>query len=194
MRRPSPRLICPACSGAPRLPRDLRQEVRCGCGARLRVALVPVRAVAKPARVPPLPEPSGQSSVAAMLDKVTLARPVPVFRNVGSERERQWGAATDTPVAPGDRLLIVAKNGSTVEWDRGRDRRHRGEWPPGHFGRRPVATGCGEDDATVRAGRIEAGPGPGVGCAAEARRSRRTCRASLKPGRRSYDAGPQCVR
>ena len=90
-RAPRPRLSCPACGGAPQLPRDLRQEVRCGCGARLRVALVPVRAVAKPARVPPLPEPPGQSSVAALLDKVTLARPVPVFRDVGSERERQWG-------------------------------------------------------------------------------------------------------
>ena len=112
-RAPRPRLSCPACGGAPQLPRDLRQEVRCGCGARLRVALVPARAVAKPARVPSLPEPPGQSSVAAQLDKVTLARPVPVFRDVGSERERQWGAATDTPEAPGDRLLIVAKNGST---------------------------------------------------------------------------------
>ena len=74
---------------------------------------VPVRAVAKPARVPPLPEPPGQSSVAALLDKATLARLVPVFRDVGSERERQWGAATDEPVAPGDRLLIVAKSGNT---------------------------------------------------------------------------------
>ena len=43
--RPLPRLRlkCPICGGAPRLPRDLRQPVRCGCGALLRVALVPAR-------------------------------------------------------------------------------------------------------------------------------------------------------
>ena len=38
-----PRLRCPVCDGAPRLPADLREPVRCQCGALLRVALVPAR-------------------------------------------------------------------------------------------------------------------------------------------------------
>lgn len=115
-------MSCPACGGAPRLPRDLRQEVRCGCGARLRLALVPVRAV-KPAPVAPQRELQPAAAVAPAreaprprgvdLDGVVFARPVMVYRAAGAEREWQWGAATDTPVAPGDRLLIVAKNGKT---------------------------------------------------------------------------------
>ena len=38
-RIPRPRLRCPVCDGAPRLPADLRRELRCQSGARLRVAL-----------------------------------------------------------------------------------------------------------------------------------------------------------
>ena len=48
-RIPRPRLRCPVCDGAPRLPADLRRELRCQSGARLRVALVLAR--------PPLPRP-----------------------------------------------------------------------------------------------------------------------------------------
>ena len=47
---------CPRCGGAPRLPADLRAEIRCGCGAALRLVLVnrrrrsviPVSRAAKP--------------------------------------------------------------------------------------------------------------------------------------------------
>ena len=43
-RTPRPRLRCPVCDGAPRLPRDLRQPVAgSGSGTLLRVALVPAR-------------------------------------------------------------------------------------------------------------------------------------------------------
>ena len=42
-RTPRPRLACPVCSGAPRLPADLRQSLRCQCGAVLRIALVVAR-------------------------------------------------------------------------------------------------------------------------------------------------------
>ena len=42
-RRRIPRLRCPVCDGAPRLPADLRRELRCQSGARLRVALVLAR-------------------------------------------------------------------------------------------------------------------------------------------------------
>ena len=49
-RIPRPRLRCPVCAGAPRLPADLRRELRCQSGARLRVALVLAR--------PPLPAPT----------------------------------------------------------------------------------------------------------------------------------------
>ena len=44
-RLPRPRLACPVCGGAPRLPADLRQSLRCQCGALLRIALVEVRPV-----------------------------------------------------------------------------------------------------------------------------------------------------
>jgi len=106
---PRPRLSCPVCGSAPRLPSDLRAEVRCGCGARLRVALVPVRTASRPASTS---DPARQNSAAALLDGVVCARPREVYREVGSERQRQWGAATDTRVSPGARLLVVAKNGS----------------------------------------------------------------------------------
>ena len=101
---PRPRLSCPVCGSAPRLPSDLRVEVRCGCGARLRVALVPVRTESRTA--------SRENSAAALLEGVVCARPREVYREVGTERQRQWGAATDTRVSPGARLLVVTKNGS----------------------------------------------------------------------------------
>ena len=44
-RLPRPRLACPVCGGAPRLPADLRQSLRCQCGAMLRIALVEARPV-----------------------------------------------------------------------------------------------------------------------------------------------------
>ena len=44
-RLPAPRLKCPVCDGAPRLPADLRQALRCQCGAVLRCALVTARPV-----------------------------------------------------------------------------------------------------------------------------------------------------
>ena len=44
-RLPRPRLRCPTCGGAPRLPADLRQSLRCQCGALLRIALVEARPV-----------------------------------------------------------------------------------------------------------------------------------------------------
>ena len=44
-RLPRPRLACPVCDGAPRLPVDLRQSLRCQCGAVLRIALVEARPV-----------------------------------------------------------------------------------------------------------------------------------------------------
>ena len=47
-----------------------------------------------------------------MLAGVVCVRPREVYRDAGSERQRQWGAATDTPVSPGDRLLVVTENGS----------------------------------------------------------------------------------
>ena len=47
-RLPRPRLRCPVCGGAPRLPADLRQSLRCQCGAGLRIALVEARAVLTP--------------------------------------------------------------------------------------------------------------------------------------------------
>ena len=77
------------------------------CGVQLRLAWVqartpipapPVRETARPASGDRLPLP----------DNVALARPSPVYRGAGSERQRQWGAATDVPAAPGDQLLIVA--------------------------------------------------------------------------------------
>ena len=37
--RPAPRLKCPVCGAAPRLPRDLRQPIKCECRAILRVSL-----------------------------------------------------------------------------------------------------------------------------------------------------------
>jgi len=101
---PRPRLSCPVCGSAPRLPSDLREEVRCGCGARLRMALVQARTASRTA--------SRESSAAALLDGVVCARPREVYREVGSERQRQWGAATDTRVSPGARLLVVTENGS----------------------------------------------------------------------------------
>ena len=116
-RPPPPRLSCPACGGAPRLPRDLRQEVRCGCGARLRLALVSVKA--EPAPVAPDREPRPVVAPAREVprpngvDGVVIARPIVVYRGSGAAREWQWGAATDAPAASGDRLLIMAKNGST---------------------------------------------------------------------------------
>ena len=45
-RLPAPRLKCPVCDGAPRLPADLRQALRCQCGAVLRCALVTARGAA----------------------------------------------------------------------------------------------------------------------------------------------------
>ena len=82
-----------------------------------RVVIVNTRPLrpAKPAHVasPPDPPPRQNDRVAASLDGVAFARPCAVYREVGSERQRQWGAATDTPVSPGNRLLIVAKNGNT---------------------------------------------------------------------------------
>ena len=75
-RLPRPRLNCPACGSAPRLPSDLREEVRCGCGARLRVALVPVRTVSRTAAAA---EPSRESSAAALLAGVVCARPREVY-------------------------------------------------------------------------------------------------------------------
>ena len=103
------------------MPRDLRQAVRCGCGAQLRLAWVPARAE-KPASVAPKRElqPAAPPARAAPrpngidLDGVTFARPVKVYRDgSGVEREWQWGAVTDTPVSPGARLVIVAKDGNT---------------------------------------------------------------------------------
>ena len=115
-RRPRPRLACPNCGGAPQVPRDLRQEVRCSCGLALRLAWVPARAP-KPNPTPPAPVPPPSApprqSVAEQLDGAAFARPVPIHRGDGAARQRQWGAATDTPVKPGDRLLIVARNGTT---------------------------------------------------------------------------------
>ena len=40
---PRPRLACPRCGAAPRLPVDLRELFRCTCGATLRVALTVAR-------------------------------------------------------------------------------------------------------------------------------------------------------
>ena len=48
-RLPRPRLRCPECGGAPTLPRDKRQPIRCQCGAVQRLALVPAH--------PPRPRP-----------------------------------------------------------------------------------------------------------------------------------------
>ena len=45
---PRPRLACPVCQGAPRLPRDLRQSLKCQCGALLRLALIEARPVLTP--------------------------------------------------------------------------------------------------------------------------------------------------
>ena len=42
-----------------------------------------------------------------------IARPRPVSRGTGPDRLKAWGAVADTPVAPGDRLQIVAKSGKT---------------------------------------------------------------------------------
>ena len=120
-RTPRPRLRCPSCGGAPRLPRDLRKEIRCGCGAALRVALVRVR--------PPVPRPGSQPAIDdrhrpprgdplhvvadALAAGLPFARPHPVYRGHGDTRERAWGAIVDTPVEPGDTVQIVAKSGRT---------------------------------------------------------------------------------
>ena len=56
-RLPRPRLACPVCGGAPRLPTDLRQALRCQCGAVLRIALVEARAVLTNDYSDPLPAP-----------------------------------------------------------------------------------------------------------------------------------------
>ena len=42
-----------------------------------------------------------------------IARPRPVSRGTGPDRLKAWGAVADTPLAPGDRLQIVAKSGKT---------------------------------------------------------------------------------
>ena len=70
-----------------------------------------------------------------------IARPRPVSRGTGPDRLKAWGAVADTPLAPGDRLQIVAKSGKTwagtvAECLGGRRR----WWPPGDAGRLRVAT------------------------------------------------------
>ena len=55
--RPRHRLKCPACGGAPRLPRDLRQEVGCACGVQLRLARVLARAPVPPREPPKAAQP-----------------------------------------------------------------------------------------------------------------------------------------
>ena len=120
-RIPRLRLRCPSCGGGPRLPRDLRKEIRCACGAALRVALVRVR--------PPLPRPGSQPATDdrhrpprgaplhvvadALAAGLPFAHPYPVYRGHGAARERAWGAIVDTPVEPGDTVQIVAKSGKT---------------------------------------------------------------------------------
>ena len=109
---------CPSCGGTPRLPRDLRQRVRCACGTTLRVALV--YAQASQAKQPagdannrhrfPQHAASSNSEPDALPD-FPIARPFPIYRGRGAARERTWGAVVDTPVEPGDRVLIVARSG-----------------------------------------------------------------------------------
>ena len=66
----------------------------------------------EPAReVPKVEQPRRGDTI--LPDNVALAHPCPVYRGAGSERERQWGAATDGHAAPGDKLFIVAGSGRT---------------------------------------------------------------------------------
>ena len=121
LRLPRLRLRCPSCGGTTRLPRDLRQRIRCPCGAALHVALVHAHphvtqpkqpAAADDRHRPPRDVPP--SAVADVLSEgLPIARPNPVYRGRGDARERAWGAAVDIPVEPGDKVFIVAKTGRT---------------------------------------------------------------------------------
>ena len=115
-REPSPRLSCPACGGAPRLPRDLRQEVRCGCGARLRLALVPVHAE-KPARAPRYPNLLGRAALPPCWTKL----PLPVRSRSSVTLDRSGSGS-------GEPLRMSRCRPAVV--DRGKEREHgMGPWP-----------------------------------------------------------------
>ena len=105
-RRPRPRLKCPVCGGAPRLPVDLRAPLRCQCGAALRLRLVTDG---------PPPAPDFEAGDRRLPDAPddNIGRPRPIFRGTGADRERQWGAVVDLPAAPGDRVQVFAKSGRT---------------------------------------------------------------------------------
>lgn len=75
----------------------------CGCALRLVAdSAADPPAAALDFDAPPAPD-----------DGLPIARPRPIYRGAGADRERAWGAVVDKPVRPGERIRMVARSGRT---------------------------------------------------------------------------------